>query len=88
LIVLKEREKMVFFADRVDAGKYLASALKNLVDKDVIVLGIPRGGVVVGYEVAEALGLPLDVIIPRENRGSQKPRIGHRRHDRGWNSLT
>ena len=66
LLVLKEREEVVLFADRSDAGKHLASALRDLVDKDDIVLAIPRGGVVVGYEIAKTLGLPLDVIIPRK----------------------
>jgi putative phosphoribosyl transferase len=75
LLVLKEREKMVFFANRVDAGKHLASALKNLVDKDAIVLAIPRGGVVVGYEVAKALGFPLDVIIPRKIGAPSNPEL-------------
>jgi putative phosphoribosyl transferase len=75
LLVLKEREKAVLFADRVDAGKHLASALKNVVDKDAIVLAIPRGGVVVGYEVAEALGLPLDVIIPRKIGAPSQPEL-------------
>jgi putative phosphoribosyl transferase len=57
---------MAFFTDRVDAGKRLASALSNFSGKKGIVLAIPRGGVVVGYVIAKALGLPLDVIIPRK----------------------
>jgi putative phosphoribosyl transferase len=64
-----------FFADRVDAGKRLVSALKDLVDKDAIVLAIPRGGVVIGYEVAKALGLPLDVIIPRKIGAPSNPEL-------------
>lgn len=66
---------MRFFADRVDAGKRLVSALKGLVDKDAVVLAIPRGGVVVGYEVAKALGLPLDVIIPRKIGAPSNPEL-------------
>jgi putative phosphoribosyl transferase len=57
---------MAFFVDRVDAGKRLALALKNFSGKKGIVLAIPRGGVVVGYEIAKVLNLPLDVIIPRK----------------------
>lgn len=57
---------MAFFANRVEAGQRLATALKGVAFKDGIVLSIPRGGVVVGYEVAEALNLPLDVIVPRK----------------------
>ena len=50
---------MAYFADRVEAGKRLASELENFVGKNAIVLAIPRGGVVVGYEIAKALNLPL-----------------------------
>lgn len=57
---------MAFFANRVEAGQRLASALKGVKFKDGIVLSIPRGGVVVGYEVAQALNLPLDIIVPRK----------------------
>jgi len=57
---------MAFFTDRVDAGKRLASALKHFSGKKGIVLSIPRGGVVVGFMIAKALKLPLDVIIPRK----------------------
>lgn len=57
---------MAYFSDRVDAGKRLASALASFVAKDAIVLAIPRGGVVVGYEVAKSLNVPLDVIIPHK----------------------
>jgi putative phosphoribosyl transferase len=63
------------FADRVEAGKRLASALKVLVGKDAIVLAIPRGGVVVGYEVAETLALLLDVIIPRKIGAPGNPEL-------------
>ena len=63
------------FADRVDAGKRLASALKGLVDSDAIVLAIPRGGVVVGFEVAKAFGIPLDVIIPRKIGAPGNPEL-------------
>jgi putative phosphoribosyl transferase len=66
---------VALFADRVDAGRRLASALKALVGKDAIVLAIPRGGVVVGYEVASALDLPLDVIIPRKIGAPGNPEL-------------
>ena len=66
---------MVLFSDRVDAGRRLVSALRGLVDKDAIVLAIPRGGVVVGYEVAKALGVPLDVIIPRKIGAPGNPEL-------------
>jgi putative phosphoribosyl transferase len=55
------------FSDRREAGQQLAKALSHLRDtKDVVVLGIPRGGVVVAYEVAAALDAPLDVYITRK----------------------
>jgi putative phosphoribosyl transferase len=56
----------VRFADRVDAGRRLAAALEHLRDEDVVVLGLPRGGVPVAAEVATALGKPLDVIVVRK----------------------
>jgi predicted phosphoribosyltransferase len=52
------------FVDRVDAGRQLATKLIDLRGKpDAIVLGIPRGGVVVAREIAWALGAPLDVAL-------------------------
>ena len=57
---------MAYFADRVEAGKRLALGLDDFRGEEGIVLAIPRGGVVVGYEIANKLGLPLDVIIPRK----------------------
>lgn len=54
------------FNDRHEAGILLARALEHYKDTDTLVLAIPRGGVVVGYEVATALNLDLDVIVPRK----------------------
>lgn len=55
------------FRDRIDAGRQLAAALKAYKDKkDVIVIALPRGGVVVGAEVSWALGAPLDIVVPRK----------------------
>jgi predicted phosphoribosyltransferase len=63
------------FSDRVEAGKHLAAALKGVVGNDALVLAIPRGGVVVGYEIAKALGLKLDVIIPRKIGAPGNPEL-------------
>lgn len=58
----------MIFRDRVEAGQKLAQRLAFLKPraKDVIVLAVPRGGVVVGAEIAKALGVPLDVYITRK----------------------
>jgi putative phosphoribosyl transferase len=57
---------MVKFADRGDAGRRLSQALLHLRDSNVIVLGLPRGGVPVAFEVARALQAPLDVIVVKK----------------------
>jgi len=55
------------FQDRTDAGKYLGSLVPGHAgDASVVVLALPRGGVPVGYEVARALGAPLDVFLVRK----------------------
>ena len=57
----------MFFENRVDAGRRLASLLDAYAKrKDVIVLGIPRGGVPVAFEVAAALSAPLDIFVSRK----------------------
>lgn len=64
------------FADRVEAGRLLAGALSHLRGDDVVVLAIPRGGVVVGAEVARSLGADLDVVIPRKVGAPHNPELG------------
>ncbi|HEX5724218.1 MAG TPA: phosphoribosyltransferase [Longimicrobiaceae bacterium] len=55
------------FRDRADAGQRLARELSRYAGRpDVVVLALPRGGVPVGYEVARALGAPLDVFLVRK----------------------
>ncbi len=54
------------FTDRADAGQRLARRLDYLRGGDLVVLGLPRGGVPVAFEVARALGAPLDVIVVRK----------------------
>jgi len=54
------------FENRVDAGKKLAAKLEKYKGEDVVVLALPRGGVVLGYEIAKSLGAPLDLVITRK----------------------
>ncbi|MCW3983956.1 MAG: phosphoribosyltransferase [Candidatus Bathyarchaeota archaeon] len=64
------------FIDRVDAGKRLAAALKKeFASRNGVVLAIPRGGVVVGYQIAESLDMPLDVIVPRKLGAPYNPEL-------------
>lgn len=62
----------MFFADRIDAGKQLAHLLTSYKKNECIVYGIPRGGVVIGAEVAEVLKAPLELVFAHK--------IGHPYH--------
>jgi predicted phosphoribosyltransferase len=67
----------VRFRDRDEAGRALADELGDrFASEDVVVLGIPRGGVVVAAAVARALGAPLDVIVPRKLGAPRNPELG------------
>lgn len=63
------------FTDRQHAGRQLAEALQHYRGTDCMVLAIPRGGVVVAYEVAIDLGLWLDVIVPRKIGAPGQPEL-------------
>lgn len=71
------------FRDRREAGRRLAEALDPYRQRHPFVLAIPRGGIVVGYEVAVALGASLDVVVPRKLRAPYNPElaIGAVAHD-------
>jgi putative phosphoribosyl transferase len=68
------------FVDRQEAGELLADTLKeslgDVTGDDMVVLGIPRGGVEVAAVVADALGAQLDVVIPRKVGAPGNPELG------------
>ncbi|MDI3388446.1 phosphoribosyltransferase family protein [Streptomyces sp. B-S-A8] len=66
----------MLFTDRVEAGRRLAEAVRHLKDERPVVLGLPRGGVPVAYEVARALEAPLDVIVVRKLGVPRQPELG------------
>lgn len=62
------------FEDRSDAGKKLAAAMRKFKGKrDVLLFALPRGGVVLGAEIARSLGLPFDVIVTRKIGSPSNP---------------
>lgn len=66
----------MLFRDRTEAGKLLAARLDFLMgDRDLLILGLPRGGIVVAYEVAVALDAPLDVYIARKVGAPHNPEL-------------
>lgn len=67
---------MTMFADRIEAGQRLARRLEYLRGEEPVVLGLPRGGVPVAAEVADALGAPLDVIVVRKLGVPYQPELG------------
>jgi len=66
----------VIFEDRAEAGERLASALSGYAGTEAVILAIPRGGVIVGELVALALGVPLDVVVPRKIGAPDNPELG------------
>ncbi|MEV0040787.1 phosphoribosyltransferase family protein [Streptomyces sp. NPDC050804] len=64
------------FVDRTAAGRRLAEELERMDLDDPVVLGLPRGGIPVAYEVARALGAPLDVIAVRKLGVPYQPELG------------
>lgn len=66
----------MIFQDRYDAGRQLAAEVERLELDDPVIIGLPRGGVPVAYEVARALHAPLDIIIVRKVGAPQNPEYG------------
>jgi putative phosphoribosyl transferase len=67
---------VAIFRDRREAGARLAERLEHLRDESPVVLGLPRGGVPVAFEVAQRLGAPLDVIVVRKLGVPFQPELG------------
>jgi putative phosphoribosyl transferase len=63
------------FADRVEAGRLLAEHLECFRAARPVVLGLPRGGVCVAYQVADALDAPLDIIVVRKLGVPSQPEL-------------
>lgn len=63
------------FKNREEAAKILAKELLKFKDKKPVVLAIPRGGVVLAYEIAKELNAPLDIIIPRKLGSPGNPEL-------------
>src|SRR5579875_3613115 len=64
------------FANRREAGRKLAERLLRFRDAAPIVLALPRGGVPVGFEIARALGAPLDIVLVRKIGAPGNPEFG------------
>ncbi len=64
------------FADRRDAGRQLAVHLEHLRDRNPLIIGLPRGGVVVAAEVANALNADLDILVVRKVGAPGQPELG------------
>lgn len=64
-----------YYANRIEAGTELAQALEGIDTHNAVVLGLARGGVVVGYAVAEALHLPLQTLVVRKVGAPCEPEL-------------
>jgi putative phosphoribosyl transferase len=64
------------FLDRRDAGRQLARELAGFADERPVIVALPRGGVPVGVEVANALGAPLDIMAVRKLGAPGNPELG------------
>jgi len=69
-------ERLTLFADRRDAGRRLAEAVERFRELDPVVIALPRGGVPVGFEVARALAVPLDIVLVRKLGAPFNPEYG------------
>ena len=63
------------FENRQEAGKLLAEELSYLKQKKPIILGLPRGGVIIAHEIAQALGATLDIVVARKLGAPDNPEL-------------
>jgi putative phosphoribosyl transferase len=68
--------EVIVYSTREQAGRMLARRLMPHAAHDVVVLGVPRGGLPVAKEVADALGAPLDVVVVRKLGAPGQPELG------------
>jgi|TARA_B100000315_G_C14344388_1_gene481104 predicted phosphoribosyltransferase len=66
----------MMFSDRVDAGNRLALKMADIIDENTLVLAIPRGGVVIGHQIAKRYDLQLDVIVSKKLSPPGNPEFG------------
>lgn len=64
------------YKNRQDAGIQLAESLTKFIDEQPIIIALPRGGVVLGYEIAKKLNAPLDIIVARKIGAPLQPELG------------
>jgi predicted phosphoribosyltransferase len=87
-VIEKREDEMTLFTDRAEAGRFLASKLERFNGADTVVYALPRGGVSVGAEIAESLGIPLDVTFagkvcaPWETSGTEQRARGKEQRTR------
>jgi putative phosphoribosyl transferase len=67
--------RQALFADRSEAGRALARRLLSFKDEQPVVLALPRGGVPVGFEIAQVLDAPLDLILVRKIGAPFQPEL-------------
>ncbi len=75
LFILAQQAYIMQFKDRSEAGRLLAQALEGRISSGAIVIAIPRGGVVIGHEIARRFGCPLGITIPRKVGALENPEL-------------